>query len=53
MMVNIQLFKGFEKVFVKAGETKKVSIVDEHFLSYYSVSNKKFIKHSGIFTVFI
>ena len=49
-----KLFKGFEKVFVKAGETKKVSItVDEHFLSYYSVSNKKFIKHSGIFTVFI
>jgi hypothetical protein len=30
-----KLFKGFEKVFVKAGETKKVSItVDEHSLSY-------------------
>ena len=44
----------FEKVFVKAGETKIVSItVNEHSLFYYSVLNKKFIKPSEIFSVFI
>jgi beta-glucosidase len=49
-----KLFKGFEKVFVKAGETKTVTItVDEHALSYYSVSKSAFVLPSGTFTVYI
>ena len=44
-----KLFKEFEKVFVIADETKTVSIT----LSYYNVSNKKFINPSGIFIVCI
>ena len=49
-----KLFKGFEKVFVKAGETISVTItVDEHALSYYSVSKSAFVLPSGTFTVYI
>ena len=49
-----KLFKGFEKVFVKAGETKTVTItVDEHALSYYSVSKSAFVLPSGTYKVYI
>ena len=49
-----KLFKGFEKVFVKAGETNKVTInVDEHALSYYSTSKEQFVLPSGTFIVYI
>ena len=49
-----KLFKGFDKVFIKSGETKSVTItVDEHALSYYSVSEKKFKMGSGTYTVYI
>ena len=49
-----KLFKGFEKVFVKAGETKSVTInVDEHALSYYSTSKEQFVLPSGTFIVYI
>ncbi len=49
-----KLFKGFEKVLVKAGQTNTVKItVDEHALSYYSVSLKAFVRPSGTFTVYI
>jgi beta-glucosidase-like glycosyl hydrolase len=49
-----KLFKGFEKVLVKAGQTNTVKItVDEHALSYYSVSLKSFVRPSGTFKVYI
>jgi beta-glucosidase len=49
-----KLFKGFDKVFIKKGETKEVTIeVDEHSLSYYSVSDEKFVKATGTFTVYV
>jgi beta-glucosidase len=49
-----KLFKGFEKVFVKAGETNSVTItVDEHALSYYSVSKSAFVLPSGTYKVYI
>ena len=49
-----KLFKGFEKVSVEAGQKKSVSItVDEHALSYYSVSVRGFVKPSGTFKVYI
>ena len=49
-----KLFKGFEKVFIKAGETKSVTInVDEHALSYYSTSKEQFVLPSGTFIVYI
>ena len=49
-----KLFKGFDKVFIKSGETKSVSItVDEHALSYYSESEKKFKMVSGTYDVYI
>jgi beta-glucosidase len=49
-----KLFKGFEKVLVKAGEKNTVTIeVDEHALSYYSVSKSDFVRPSGTFKVYI
>ena len=49
-----KLFKGFDKVFIKKGETKSVTItVDEHALSYFSVSENKFKMGSGEYTVYI
>ena len=49
-----KLFKGFDKVFIKKGETKSVTItVNEHALSYFSVSENKFKMGSGEYTVYI
>ena len=49
-----KLFKGFEKVFVKAKEKISVTItVDEHALSYYSASKSDFVRPSGTFKVYI
>ena len=49
-----KLFKGFTKVFLEKGATKLVSItVDKHSLSYYSVSQEKFVKATGQFTVYL
>ena len=49
-----KLFKGFDKVFIKKGETKSVTItVDQHALSYFSVLDNKFKMGSGEYTVYI
>ena len=49
-----KLFKGVDKVFIKKGETKSVTItVDQHALSYFSVSENKFKMGSGEYTVYI
>ena len=50
-----KLFKGFDKVFVKAGGTKEVTItVDDHALSYYDVGLKKFVRpDKGKYEVYI
>jgi beta-glucosidase len=49
-----KLFKGFDKVFVKKGEKKEVTInVDKHSLSYYDVNKKEFVMATGTFTVYV
>ncbi|GLB52795.1 glycosyl hydrolase [Neptunitalea chrysea] len=49
----IKELKGFEKVFIKAGETKKVIFtIDRELLSFYT-RNKKWEAESGDFKVFV
>ena len=39
------IFKGFEKVEIEPGETKKVSILaDDHALSYFNVEANKYVR---------
>ena len=49
------IFKGFEKLELKPGETKNVVIkADEHALSYFNVEKKKYVRvESGIIKVYI
>lgn len=46
--------KGYEKVFLKKGETKEFTVVlDKESFSYYDVDNKSFIMESGEFEIMI
>jgi beta-glucosidase len=46
--------KGFDKVFLKPGETKTVSVrLDEEAFRYYDPIDRKFIVEPGIFTVHV
>ncbi len=46
--------KGFDKVFLKAGETKTISIqLDRRALSYYNVNKKNWIADPGNFEVLV
>ena len=49
------IFKGFEKIFLAAGETQKVSIMaDDHSLSYFNVKENKYVRvKGGNITVYI
>ncbi len=39
------IFKGFEKIEIKSGETKSVSIkADEHALSYFNVEKNNYVR---------
>ena len=45
--------KGFEKVFVKAGESEKVTIkIAKSELGFYDINAKKFVTNSGEYTVY-
>lgn len=50
-----RVFKGFDKVNLKAGESKTITInVDQHDLSYYSVAKKQFVVPTGgEYTVYV
>jgi len=50
----IRLFKGFDKVMLKAGQSKEVKIfIDDHALSYYDVEKEDYVRpKEGEFTVF-
>ena len=50
-----KLFKGFDKLFLKAGESKEVTIiVDDHALSYYHIGLKRFVRpDKGNYEVYI
>ena len=48
----IKELKGYEKVFVKSGETVGVSIsLDSEAFSYYDIISKSFVVEPGVFTV--
>lgn len=50
----VKELKGYEKVFLKKGETKEISVVlDKESFSYYDVDNKSFIMESGEFEIMI
>ncbi len=50
----IKELKGFEKVFLKAGETKKVSaILDKRAFSYYDVGAKNWNAEAGTYEILI
>ena len=50
-----KLFKGFDKQFIKKGETKSITIfVDDHALSYYNVEKGDFERpQDGTYVVYI
>jgi len=50
----VRLFKGFDKVMLKAGQSKEVKIfIDDHGLSYYDVESEDYVRpKEGEFTVF-
>ena len=46
--------KGFSKDFIKAGETKRVSVVlDKHAFSYYDVNNHEYYVENGKFEIMV
>ena len=49
------IFKGFEKVEIKPGETETVKILaDDHALSYFNVKQNKYVRvNEGIIKVYI
>jgi beta-glucosidase len=50
---NIEL-KGFNKVYLKAGETKEVEIIlDRKALAFYSVADKKWTVEEGTFEILV
>jgi beta-glucosidase len=50
----VKELKGFEKVFLKAGESKKVSVVlDKRAFSYYDVSAKNWRAEAGDYEILI
>ncbi|OUM64902.1 glycoside hydrolase family 3 protein, partial [Piromyces sp. E2] len=50
----VRLFKGFDKVMLEAGQSKKTTIfIDNHDLSYYDLEAKEFVKpEEGEYVVF-
>eukprot|EP00833_Pecoramyces_ruminatium_P004249 jgi/Orpsp1_1/1178281/evm.model.c7180000064691.1 len=50
----IRLFKGFDKIMLKAGESKETTIfIDDHSLSYFDVEKMEYVRpKEGEFTVY-
>jgi beta-glucosidase len=50
----VKELKGFEKVFLKAGETKKVSVIlDKRAFSYFDVNSKKWLAEAGDYEILV
>ena len=50
----IKELKGYEKVFIKRGETVNVSVVlDSEDFAYYDVISKSFVVEPGAFTILV
>ena len=51
---EVKSLKGFKRIFLKAGESKKVTFqIDKSHLSFYDVKNKMWLAEPGEFTVMI
>ena len=51
---EVKALKGFERVSLKAGESKKVSFkIDKSHLSFFDTASKKWVAETGKFEVLI
>ena len=54
VMRPVKELKGYEKIFLKRGETKRVSVeLDADAFSYYDVDKHRFVADNGMFTIMV